>query len=192
MKILISGSTGLIGTALGGALQKEGHEVVRLVRRPHGDPSVLWDPVAGRLNPADLEDFDAVVHLAGQNIAAGRWTETQKQKIRESRRLGTGLLAKTLAGLSRPPRVLVSASAIGFYGDRGEETLTESSVPGEGFLADVARDWENACRPAAEKGIRVVHTRFGVVLSARGGALAAMRWPFSLRLGGKLMGCGSW
>lgn len=186
MKILMSGAGGLVGTALTEALGARGDTVVPLVRKPRAGDHVLWDPAGGQIIPAQLEGYDAVIHLAGENIAAGRWTESQKSKIRESRRLGTALLANTLRGLARPPAVFVSASAIGFYGDRGEETLTETSVPGEGFLADVAREWENACRPAAEKGIRVVNPRFGVILSGRGGALAAMKIPFYLGVGGVL------
>jgi len=174
MKILVTGASGLVGSALVPFLTTGGHEVVRLVRSSLGGGDIVWDPDAGVLEPKPLEGFDAVVHLAGENIAAGRWTAEKKRRIKESRVRGTQLLAKTLASLDAPPRVLVSASAIGFYGDRAEEELTEESPAGSGFLAEVCESWEAATGDAERKGIRVVRARFGVVLSPKGGALAKM------------------
>jgi len=185
-RVVISGATGLIGRALSGALTTAGHDVVRLTRRP--TPSrpdeIGWDPAAGRLDTAGLAGANAVVHLAGESVAGGRWTDARKRAIRESRTAGTHLLATALAGLAQPPRVLVSASAIGYYGDRGDELLTEDSSPGSGFLAEVARAWEAAADPARRAGIRVVHPRIGMVLAAHGGALATMLPLFRLGLGG--------
>ena len=170
MKVLITGSSGLVGGELMSFLQTGGHEIVRL-RRGGGSPS--WDPEGkGIEDPSALEGIDAVVHLAGESIANGRWTAAQKERIRSSRIGPTRLLAETLAGLENKPKVLVSASAIGFYGDRGDEVLEESSASGEGFLASVCRGWEEATEPASAAGIRVVNLRIGVVLSPKGGALA--------------------
>jgi uncharacterized protein (TIGR01777 family) len=189
MKILISGSTGLVGSALMPALQSSGHETIRLVRssssgtRPQKG-SVIWDPVHGQLNPADLEGIDAAIHLAGENIAASRWTPAQKARIRESRVAGTRLLAETLAKLKAPPKTLVCASAIGFYGDRADQRLNEDSPAGTGFLADTCREWEAAATPAADREIRVVHLRTGIVLASQGGALAKMLTPFRLGVAG--------
>ncbi len=152
-----------------------------------GEPSVVWDPAMGVLDPTALEGFDAVVHLAGENIS-GRWTAKKKAEIRESRIQSTRLLSEELARLSRPPRVLVSASAVGYYGNRGDESLDESSGSGNDFLAEVCRDWEAATGPAAGKGIRVVCLRFGLVLSPKGGALARMLVPFKFGLGGPIGG----
>ncbi len=188
MKVLVSGASGLVGGGLLPLLTAGGHGVVRLVRRetPGGMASVPWDPEAGKLDAAALEGFDAVVHLAGENIAAGRWTARQKARIRESRTQGTDLLCRTLAPLTHKPAVLVSASAIGLYGDRGDEELCESSPPGRGFLPEVCREWEAATAAASQAGIRVVHARLGAVLSAQGGALPKMLLPFRLGLGGRL------
>jgi len=188
MKILISGSSGLVGRALVPRLTKGGHQVVRLVRaRPaQGDAAVFWDPAAGTLDPAPLEGFDAVIHLSGESIATGRWTEAKKARIRDSRVGSTELLAGTIERLSRPPGVLLCASAIGYYGDRGDEVLKEDSAPGKDFLAGVCQAWEAASEPAAGKGVRVVRHRFGVILSAAGGALAKMLLPFKLGAGGRL------
>lgn len=186
MNILITGSTGMIGTVLIEALKKQNHRVTRLVRspKPNSEPTVLWNPASGTLNAKDVEGFDAVVHLAGESIAASRWTEAQKARIRDSRVQGTALLSATLAKLAKPPKVLVCASAIGFYGNRGEEILREDSKIGTGFLAEVCQEWEDAAAPAKHKGIRVVHLRLGVVMSPKGGALAKMLLPFKLGLGG--------
>ena len=184
MKILVTGATGLVGSALAPALAAGGHEVVRMGRSAPEAGDLRWDPAAGVLEAATLEGFDGVVHLAGENIASGRWTAERKRRIKESRVKGTSLLAATLAGLERPPRVLVSASAIGFYGDRGDEELTEQSAAGSGFLPEVCREWEAATEAASGKGIRVVHARLGIALGKDGGALAKMLTPFRLGAGG--------
>ena len=188
MKILVSGSHGLVGKALINSLTNDGHEIVRLVRRERsfGSPEVEWHPNQGRIDAADLEGLDAVVHLAGENIASGRWTAEKKRAIRDSRVKGTSLLSVTLARMSRPPSVFLSASAIGYYGDRGDELLTEKSAPGKGFLPEVCIEWENAAKPAAEKGIRTVCTRFGIILDPDEGALAKMLTPFRMGIGGKV------
>ena len=188
MKILVSGTTGLIGTALVPFLTTGGHSVVRLIRsqpRP-GQAAVHWDTAAGSIDSSAFEGLDAVVHLAGENIAARRWTPAQKARIRDSRVQGTRLLAQSLARLQQPPKVMVCASAIGFYGDRGTEVLTEESAPGSGFLTDTCLAWEAAAQPASGKGVRVVNLRLGVVLSPGGGALAKMLFPFRLGVGGKI------
>ena len=184
MKILVTGASGLVGSALVPLLAGGGHEVARLVRSVPGAGDIRWDPDAGVLEARALEGFDGVVHLAGENIASGRWNAAKKRRIKESRVRGTRLLAEALAGLERPPRVLVSASAVGFYGDRGDEELTERSPAGSGFLSDVCREWEAATEAAEGKGIRVVHARLGVVLSRDGGALGKMLTPFRLGAGG--------
>ncbi len=184
MKILVTGATGLVGRALVPFLAGGGHEVVRLGRSTPGAGDLRWNPDAGALEAEALEGFDGVVHLAGENIASGRWNAAKKRRIKQSRVGGTLLLARTLAGLERPPQVLVSASAVGFYGDRGDEELTEQSPAGSGFLSEVCREWEAATEAAAGKGIRVVHARLGVVLSKDDGALARMLTPFRLGAGG--------
>lgn len=190
MKILISGSSGLVGRALTAALDAEGHEAVALVRPDsrgaRGGGVVAWDPRAGTVDRDALEGFDAVVHLAGENIVSRRWTPEQKARIRDSRVGGTSLLAAALAGLDRKPRALVCASAAGFYGDRGSEILPDDAAPGAGFLADATREWEEAARPAADAGIRVANLRIGVALSARGGMLKRVLPIFKLGLGGRL------
>jgi len=188
MKVLVSGSNGLVGSALIARLTKDGHKIVRLVRAQAdpGVPVVLWIPGKGVLDAAALEGFDAIVHLAGESIASGRWTMEKKARIRDSRVRRTELLAGTIARLSRPPAVLLGASAIGFYGDRGDEILTEESASGKDFLSEVCRAWEAASEPAARKGVRVVLHRFGVILSPAGGALAKMLLPFKLGLGGRV------
>jgi len=189
MNILVSGSTGMVGTALISTLTAAGHEVIRLVRVKSRTPSkeiIGWDPAASYIDAAGLEGLDAVVHLAGEPIASSRWTNEKKARIRDSRVKGTQVLCEALSHLSRPPATLICASAIGYYGDRGDEVLTESSACGTGFLAEVCRDWEAACDPARQKGIRVVHTRFGVILSTKGGALAKMLTPFKMGAGGIL------
>jgi uncharacterized protein (TIGR01777 family) len=188
LRILVSGAGGLIGSALLPRFAVQGHRVSRLVRRPAGPGEIFWDPAAGVLDPATLEGVDAVVHLSGENIAA-RWTAARKARIRSSRVASTRLLSETLAGLQRPPQVMISASAVGIYGDRGDEVLTEGSPPGDparDFLVSVTQEWENAAEPARVEGIRVVHPRFGVVLSPAGGALRKMLLLFRLGLGGRL------
>ena len=185
MKILVTGSHGLIGSALIPFLTTGGHDVLRLVRNPNpASDAICWDPQAGVIENDQLEGLDAVVHLAGENIASRRWNVSQKERIRESRVRGTRVLSESIAKLNNPPKVLVCASAVGYFGDRGDEELGEQSEPGCGFLADVCRDWEAAAGPAREKGIRVVNLRFGVILSSTGGALAKMLLPFKLGLGG--------
>ena len=186
MNVLVTGSTGLIGSALVLSLTAGGHGVRRLVRSQAGEGAVRWDPEAGALDTAALEGMDAAVHLAGENIAARRWTAEQKARIRDSRVKGTRLLCEALARLAQPPKTLICASAIGYYGDRGDEVLREESAPGTGFLPEVCRAWEGAADPARQKGIRVVHLRFGVVLSAAGGALGKMLFPFRMGVGGVL------
>jgi uncharacterized protein len=182
VNILIGGAGGLIGMQLTATLQQQGHSVQRLVR--HGADGIAWDPAAeAGPAPERLEGFDAVVHLGGAPLL-GRWSTARKREIHDSRVDSTRLLAHTLAGLSRKPAVFAVASAIGFYGDGGEERLSEDHGPGKGFLADVCRHWEAAAEPARRAGIRVVHLRFGVVLSPCGGALRAMLTPFRLGLGG--------
>lgn len=187
MRVLVSGAGGLIGSALIPVLNAAGHGAVRLVRTPPhmAEAKIHWDPKAGRLDRAKLAGIDAVIHLAGENIA-GRWTEQKKAEIRESRVAGTRLLAEALADLKDPPKVFACASAVGYYGDRGDELLTEESPPGTGFLPDVCKEWEAACEPARAKGIRVVNLRFGIVLSPDGGALAKMLTPFKLGAGGRI------
>ncbi len=188
MRIVVSGSSGLVGSALLPALRAAGHQVSRLVR-PGASPApgdVAWDPGADRIDAAGLEGTDAVVHLAGASIAAGRWTAARKVEIRRSRVNGTQLVSETLTKLQRPPRVLVSASAIGYYGDRGDEVLRESSERGHGFLPAVCVAWESATEQAEKRGLRVVHLRFGVILSPQGGALRKMLLPFRLGMGGRV------
>ncbi|MCG3180259.1 MAG: hypothetical protein BIFFINMI_02617 [Phycisphaerae bacterium] len=188
LRIAITGATGLIGRRLTPFLTTGGHEVLAVTRRPPpGSGAIAWDPAAGRIDAAALEGLDAVVHLAGENIA-GRWTASRRRRILDSRTGGTRLLAEALAGLKRPPRVLVSASAIGYYGDRGDELLSEQSRPGEGFLPEVCVAWEKAADAARAAGIRVVHLRIGIVLAADGGALARMLPPFRAGMGGRLGG----
>jgi uncharacterized protein len=185
MDVVVSGSSGLIGTALVDALGKAGHRPIPLVRRdPTGD-AIRWDPDAGTIDAAALEGVDAVVHLAGEGIASKRWSLEQKRRILESRTRGTSLLADTLAGLQRKPGVFVSASAIGYYGERGSDVLTEDDLAATTFLGEVVVAWEAAARPAVEAGIRVAHPRTGIVLSPAGGALAESLPLFKVGLGGR-------
>lgn len=192
MRILISGGNGLIGSALGRHLRASGrHELSNLTRRPGhsavaGMAAIGWDPSTGSLAASDLERFDAVIHLAGENIAGARWNARQKRRILESRTEGTRLLAARLSGLAHPPRLLLSASAVGYFGHRGDEPLTEESTPGKGFLPEVAQAWEAATGPAEAAGIRVVHLRIATVLAREGGALPRMLPPFRLGLGARL------
>lgn len=186
MKIVVSGATGFIGTALALVLQKEGHEAVRLTRGAPGPGALHWDPARGEIDRAGLAGTNAVVHLAGEGIAARRWNAQHKARVLDSRVRGTYLLAETIAGLDPPPEVLVSASAVGFYGDRGDEKLTEDSPAGSEFLPRVCRAWEASTQPAEAAGIRVVHIRTGIVLSRRGGALPPILLPFRLGFGGRL------
>lgn len=190
MQIAVTGSSGLIGTALIAALRDAGHTAIPVLR-PGGEAdgnSLCWDPVAGTIDAAGFEGLDAVVHLAGQGIGDKRWTPEQKRRILDSRTGPTNLLAETLAGLAKPPPVLVSGSAIGWYGNRGSEVLTEASEPppGPDFAADVCVQWEAATAPAEAAGIRTVHVRTGIVLAGAGGVLPRMATPFKFGLGGRI------
>ena len=192
MKVIVTGSGGLVGRALVRSLLAEGHSVTRLVRggaqqfRTPGSNAVEWNPDKGAIDAAALEGHDAAVRLAGEPIAEGRWDDAKKRRIMESRAKGTRLIAETIAGLKEKPRVLVSASAIGFYGDRGAEVMREESASGEGFLSEVCREWEKATLAASQAGVRVVHVRIGFVLSGEGGGLPKMLTPFKLGVGGKV------
>ena len=188
LRVAITGSSGLIGTALGESLRHDGHEVTRVVRRPPQPGEIRWDPQAraGGLDPAALDGVDAVVNLAGAPIAAGRWTKARKLKLRGSRIQGTQVLVAAITAAARPPSVLLSGSAIGWYGDTGDREVDESAPAGAGFLATLVRDWEAAAQPARRAGLRVVNLRTGVVLSRRGGMLALLRHPFRFGLGARL------
>lgn len=190
MRVAVTGSTGFIGRALVPALEAAGHEVVRLVRPASRAEGVAWDPEAGTVDTdglaAAVGDDWAVVHLAGENLGARRWTRRHKERVWVSRERGTRTLAEALARMPAPPRAMLSASAIGYYGDRGDEELVESSGPGEGFVAEVCRAWEAATAPAEEAGIRVVHLRSGLVLSPAGGILPRFLTPVRLGIGGAL------
>jgi uncharacterized protein (TIGR01777 family) len=184
-RILISGGSGLIGSALVKAFEARRDEVTRLVRRrPQSSNELQWDPMR-EIPPLTVSGFDAVIHLSGENVA-GRWTEAKKHRIRDSRVVSTDHLARALAKAEAKPAAFVCASAIGYYGNRGDEILTEDSPSGSGFLADVSREWESVTAPAAAAGIRIVNMRTGIVLSAKGGALKQMLLPFRLGLGGKI------
>ena len=185
MQNAITGASGLIGTALTGALAAAGHRPVALTRGTATGDQICWDPAKGTIDAASLEGMDAVVHLAGAGIGDHRWSESYKREIHDSRTAGTALIATTLAGLQDRPAVLLSGSAIGYYGDRGDEELTEASGAGTGFLADVCREWEAATAPASEAGIRVAHLRTGIVLSTAGGALKKQLPLFKLGVGGR-------
>ncbi len=186
MKVLVTGATGLIGTALCDALRERDDLAIAITRGRHGPGELSWDPERGELEADRLEGADAIVHLAGESIGNARWTPETKRRILESRTKGTTLLAKTVASLVDPPRVLVSGSAIGYYGDRGDDVLTEESVPGGGFLSDVAVRWEESVAAADQAGIRTVRVRTGIVLAREGGALARLLLPFKLGLGGRI------
>ncbi|MGI8521169.1 MAG: TIGR01777 family oxidoreductase [Actinomycetota bacterium] len=183
----MSGASGFIGSALRRALQQKGNEVSALTRSASADSrAVRWDPAAGELDPDSVEGFDAVVHLAGEGIGDRRWNEVHKRRVRDSRIQGTSLLSRTLSELDRPPQVLLSASAMGYYGDRGDEPLSESAPAGDGFLAGVVQAWEEATGPASDAGIRVVTTRSSLVLDPNGGVLKRQLIPFRLGVGGRL------
>jgi len=187
MKILVAGASGLVGSALGPALRREGHEVVTLVRRPvRREDEIAWNPTTGELAPAALATTDAIVNLAGENIAAGRWTAARKEALRRSRLDSTRTLVRALARAAPRPRVLVNASAVGFYGDRGDEVLTEDSPVGRGFLPELCAEWETEAQAAESAGARVVRLRLGVVLAREGGALARLLPVFRWGLGGRL------
>jgi uncharacterized protein (TIGR01777 family) len=186
MDVAITGASGLIGSALSSSLRAEGHRVLRFQRGGVTTKDAIgWDPDAGRIDAPALEGIDAVVHLAGEGIAEHKWTDEQKRRILDSRVRGTAVLAAAVATRERKPRVLVSGSAVGYYGDRGSEVLTEQSAPGDDFLARVCVAWEAETTPAAEAGVRTVITRTGIVLDARGGALKQMLLPFKLGVGGR-------
>jgi uncharacterized protein len=186
MRVAVTGSTGLIGEALVADLERDGHRVQRVTRSAAkaGPDDVVWDPVSGAVPTEQLEGVDAVVHLAGEPIGARRWSDDVKRRIHDSRALGTRVLAEALASLADPPDVFVSGSAVGYYGDRGDEVLTETSAHGEGFLADVVVDWEAAAQPAVDAGIRVVHPRTGVVIARHGELIDKVELPFKLGVGG--------
>jgi uncharacterized protein len=184
--VAISGANGLIGSALWTSLRADGHRVLRLRRGGlTDDDEIGWDPEAGRIDAPALEGVDAVVHLAGVGIGERRWTDEQKQRIRDSRVRGTAVLAAAVASREHKPSVFVSASAVGYYGNRGDELLTEKSPGGDDFLAKVCRAWEAETQPAADAGVRTVKVRSGIVLAADGGALSRMLLPFKLGIGGK-------
>jgi uncharacterized protein (TIGR01777 family) len=189
--IAITGASGFVGTALRAHLQRLGHDVRRFVRSGAGaKDAIAWDPSRGRIDLEAARGLDAVVHLAGENVAAGRWTKARKQAIRDSRGPATEKLCRSLAQLERPP-VLLSASATGIYGDRGDQQLDERSEPGHGFLADVAQEWERATKPLSDRGARVCHLRIGMVLG-KGGALQKMLPPFRMGLGGPIGSGAQW
>jgi uncharacterized protein len=186
MKIVVAGASGLVGSALVSKLKAEGTEVTPLVRSAAKSGEIEWHPDRGSIDAPALEGFDAVINLAGDGIANGRWTEEKKRRILDSRVNGTRLLSETIANLSRKPRTFINASAVGFYGSRGDELVDEDSGPGEGFLAGVCRQWESATAPAEQAGIRVVKLRLGVILTPDGGIMGSMLRPFKLGLGGKV------
>jgi uncharacterized protein (TIGR01777 family) len=188
MRVAVTGSSGLIGTTLADSLRRDGHEVTRVVRRPPEPGEIRWDPqdAGGGLDPAALDGIDAVVHLSGAPIAGGLWTKARKRVLRSSRIQSTQALVTAIKGAAARPSVLLSGSAIGWYGDTGAREVDESAPGGTGFLADLVRDWEAAAQPARQAGVRVVNLRSGVVLSRRGGMLALMALPFRLGLGARL------
>lgn len=192
MRVAITGSTGLIGSALTAHLQSLGHEVIRVVRSNPSGSDVSWSPAEGRIDPGALDGVDAVVHLAGAGIGDKRWTDDYKRELLESRTKGTTLISEAIASATDGPSVLLSGSAIGIYGARGDQELTEISAPGEGFLADICIQWEQATSAAEAAGVRVVHLRTGIVLSAKGGALKKQLPLFKFGLGGKMGSGDQW
>ncbi len=192
--VVIGGASGLVGTTLANLLTSGGHRVTPLVRRRAGQGEISWDPYAGQLNPAELAGAgaDAVVILSGASIAGGRWTSKRRKMLRDSRIQTVALAARTIAAMPQPPSTLIAASAMGIYGDRGDQILTEEAGPGDGFLADLGREWEEAAAPARQAGVRVVHARFSLVLTPAGGALGAMLPVFRLGLGGRLGSGSQW
>jgi uncharacterized protein len=192
LRVAITGASGMLGSMLAPALTTGGHRVVRMVRRAAGPGEIRWDPEGGGVDPESLRGIDAVVHLAGENIAGKRWTEARKRQLVTSRITPTRLLAEAMARAPEGPRILVSASAIGIYGDRGEDLLAESSAPGTGFLPELVTAWEDTTRPAADAGIRVVLIRTGLVLTPAGGLLQRILLPFRLGLGGNLGDGSQW
>ncbi len=186
MKTAIAGASGLVGSALIPVLERDGHEITRLVRTTPKAGEIEWHPNQDELQAKDFEGFDVIINLAGENIAGGRWTDDQKRKIRDSRVNGTHLLSEAIAKLTRKPRVFVCASATGIYGDRGNEKLDEQSESGGGFLAGVCREWEKASEPASKAQVRVVNLRYGPILAREGGMLAKLLTPFKMGMGGKV------
>ncbi len=187
MKLVLSGASGLVGQGLKRHLAQQGHEIHALVRRAalNVQKEIYWNPDEDQIDASALEGMDGVIHLAGENLS-GYWTAAKKARILSSRKNGTALLSRCLVNLKRPPKVFISASAVGYYGDRGDATLDESTGPGKGFLADVCVEWENAAQPAAAAGIRLIHSRFGIILDSGGGALARLLPLLRCGLGGKL------
>ncbi len=186
MKILVAGASGLVGSALIPALESDASEITRLVRSSPKANEIEWHPNRGQIDAARLAGFDAIINLAGESIAEGRWTDEKKRKIHDSRVNGTKLLSEAIAKLASKPRVFLCASATGFYGDRDDEILDETSESSSGFLADVCREWEQATEPATKAGVRVVNLRFGPILAREGGMLGKMLTPFKMGMGGKV------
>ena len=186
-KVLISGASGLLGSAYSDYLSKKGHTVFRLVRRePAAENELFWDPLTGELELKSLEGFDSIINYSGKNIGLGRWTKKSKKVIYDSRLQSTTLLSESIAKLDNPPESFLSSSAVGYYGDSGIEFINEGAEPGKGFLSDLCAKWEKATMPAFKAGVRVIQLRSGVVLSAKGGALAKMLIALKLVLRGRV------